>query len=44
MVLTIAAVTVLVLSAIQIRISIYRENENEKLIKNMERHDRSRKA
>ena len=43
MVLTIAAVSVLVLSAIQIRISIYRDNENERLIKNIERHDREKK-
>tara|TARA_R110002050_G_C8913595_1_gene510956 strand:+ start:1500 stop:1631 length:132 start_codon:yes stop_codon:yes gene_type:complete len=43
MVLTIAAVSVLVLSAIQIKISIYRENENERLIKNIERHDREKK-
>tara|TARA_R110002012_G_scaffold182093_2_gene348447 strand:+ start:438 stop:569 length:132 start_codon:yes stop_codon:yes gene_type:complete len=43
MVLTIAAITVLVLSAIKIRISIYRENENERLIKNIERHDRGKK-
>ena len=44
MVLTIAAITVLVLSAIQIRIAIYRDSENDKLIKNIERYDRSRKA
>lgn len=43
MVLTIAAITVLVLSAVQIRISIYRDNENERLIKNIERHDREKK-
>jgi len=43
MVLTIAAVTVLVLSAIQISISYHIESENEKLIKNIERHDREKK-
>ena len=39
-----AAGAILGLSAIQITFSIYRENENDKLIKNIERYDKGRKA